>query len=73
LVAGSLGMTAPVQGGFGAFHFLVRDALFLYDVPLSAGLAYATLIHTSQAITIAIAGSICLVISIIIGKKLKKI
>lgn len=72
LVAGSLGMTTPVQGGFGAFHFLVRDVLYLYDVPLSDGLAYATLLHSSQAITIILIGTIFLFITLIISKKLNK-
>ena len=70
LVVGSIGMTAPVQGGFGAFHFFVAEALLLYGLPIDDGLAFATLYHTSQFITVVLTGSVCFIISIIIGKKL---
>lgn len=61
LVIGSFGMAAPVQGGLGAYHWIVsRGMLVAYAIPLEEGLAYATLEHESQMILIAIAGAISL-------------
>lgn len=58
LVTGSLGMAAPVQGGIGAYHWIMsRGLLFVYDIPLSDGLVYATLAHESQLIMIALLGA----------------
>ncbi|MBN1388761.1 MAG: flippase-like domain-containing protein [Bacteroidales bacterium] len=59
LVIGSLGMAAPVQGGIGAFHWIVSRGLnVVYGTDLKDGLAYATLSHESQLILIAILGTI---------------
>jgi uncharacterized protein (TIRG00374 family) len=59
LVIGSFGMAAPVQSGLGAFHWIVsRGLLVAYGIPLSEGLAYATLSHESQLLIIAIFGAI---------------
>ncbi len=58
LVIGSLGMAAPVQGGIGAFHWIVsRGMLVVYGISLEDGLVYATLSHESQMILIAILGT----------------
>ncbi len=51
-LVGGLGFAVPVPGGIGAFHFIVSLALSgLYGVPPEMGIIYATLSHTSQAIT----------------------
>jgi hypothetical protein len=42
LVAGGLGMSVPVQGGFGAYHLLVMEGLALYGVDRDHGLSFAT-------------------------------
>jgi hypothetical protein len=58
VVIGSLGMAAPVQGGIGAFHWIVSRGLhFVYGVTIEEGLVYATLAHESQVILIAILGA----------------
>jgi glycosyltransferase 2 family protein len=62
LVIGGLGMTVPVQGGFGAFHWIVSLGLMLYGIPQAQGLLYATLLHESQVVYIIIAGGISLFI-----------
>jgi glycosyltransferase 2 family protein len=62
LVAGSLGMTAPVQGGLGVFHILVSQGLTLYGVSLMDGLAYATVSHTSQILLVLLLGLISVVL-----------
>ena len=55
LVAGSIGMSAPVQGGFGTYHLMVASGLALYGV--EKGLVYATIVHSSQVLLILIQGS----------------
>jgi len=58
LVIGSLAMAAPVQGGIGAFHWIVsRGLLVVYGISLEDGLVYATLSHGSQMILIAVLGT----------------
>lgn len=59
LVIGGLAMSAPVQSGLGAFHYIVsRGLLIVNGVPLEDGLAYALLTHESQLIVVAIIGAI---------------
>ncbi|MBL7925812.1 MAG: flippase-like domain-containing protein [Bacteroidia bacterium] len=60
LVAGGLGMTAPVQGGIGAYHLLVSAALVLFGVAYEDGLAFATLLHTAQMLQIVVLGLLAL-------------
>lgn len=62
LVAGGFGMAAPVQGGIGAYHLLVSKGLLLFGIPYEDGIAFATLMHTSQLVQIVIMGLIALVI-----------
>jgi glycosyltransferase 2 family protein len=59
LVIGGLAMSAPVQSGLGAFHYIIsRGLLFVKDIPLEDGLVYALLTHESQLIFVAIVGTI---------------
>jgi uncharacterized protein (TIRG00374 family) len=70
MVVGGLGMTAPVQGGFGAFHYLVEKALMIYQInpsinPLSGaelrpGLVFATIVHTGQFVMTVVLGALSL-------------
>ena len=58
-LVGGIGFAIPVPGGIGAFHFVISLALMgVYDVPMETGIIYATLSHTSQAITQIIFGLI---------------
>ncbi len=51
-LVGGLGFAVPVPGGIGAFHFIISLALSaVYGIPTELGIIYATLSHTSQAIT----------------------
>ena len=51
-LVGGLGFAVPVPGGIGAFHFIIGLALsVIYGLPMEMGIIYATLSHTSQAIT----------------------
>lgn len=51
-LVGGLGFAVPVPGGIGAFHFIIGLALSaVYGIPMETGIIYATISHTSQAIT----------------------
>lgn len=51
-LVGGLGFAVPVPGGIGAFHFVIGLTLStIYGVPMETGIIYATISHTSQAIT----------------------
>ncbi len=62
LVVGGMGMSAPVQGGIGAYHLLVSRGLLLYGMTAVHGLAFATLMHTSQTLLIIIMGTIAFIL-----------
>lgn len=64
LVFGSLAMIAPVQGGIGAFHWMVSEGLMAYGISKTDGLSYALLVHTSQTLIVLIIGSISLILFI---------
>lgn len=56
-LVGGLGFAVPVPGGIGAFHFIISLTLSaVYGVPVESGIVYATISHTSQAITQIIFG-----------------
>lgn len=51
-LVGGLGFAVPVPGGIGAFHFVISLALsVIYGIPPEMGVLYATISHTSQAVT----------------------
>ena len=59
LVIGGLAMSAPVQSGLGAFHYIVSRGLALVEnVNLEDGLIYAILTHESQLLFVVLLGSI---------------
>ncbi len=70
LVIGGLGIAAPVQGGIGAYHWIVSVGLGLYGISREEGLVYATLSHESQALLMIVLG--LLSIFIIFLKKKEK-
>jgi hypothetical protein len=69
LVLGGIGMAAPVQGGIGAFHYLMSAGLLLYGVPENDGIFFAFLVHTTNSLAIMLVGIISFFISMIIPKR----
>ena len=61
-VLGSYGMVAPVQGGIGAWHFMVVQALLVYGIDKSDGMVFALLAHTSMMAMMILLGLISLLI-----------
>ena len=70
LVVGGMGMSAPVQGGIGAYHILVSQGLLLYGISYEHGLAFATLMHTSQTLTVILFGGIAFILLTLSQRKL---
>ncbi len=69
LIVGGIGMTVPVQGGLGAYHYIVSHALVIFGLDQKTdGILFATISHESQTITIILLG----IISVFILLKNKK-
>lgn len=62
LVIGGIGMSLPVQGGIGAFHWIISKGMGIYGISKTEGLVFATLAHEAQAIFLIIVGLISLFI-----------
>ncbi|TAG03745.1 MAG: UPF0104 family protein [Cytophagia bacterium] len=58
LVTGTIGMSAPVQGGFGAYHLLVGTIFGLRNMSAEQGLILATFMHTVQTIFLILFGGL---------------
>ncbi len=69
LVLGGIGMAAPVQGGIGAFHYLMSAGLLLYGIPENDGIFFAFLLHTTNSLAIMLVGIISFFISMIVPKR----
>jgi len=69
LVLGSFGMATPIPNGIGVFHTLVAGVLVLYGIDYEQGIIFATIMHTSQFITVLVVGSISLVLVNVKNKK----
>ena len=68
LMAGGLGMAAPVQGGIGTYHAFVGGVLMLYGISKEDGVLFATLLHTSQFVSLVVFGGISFIISLFLHK-----
>ena len=55
-VMGTLGILAPVQGGIGAYHFMVIYTLMFYGVPESDAGIFALVVHGLQTIVSLLSG-----------------
>lgn len=72
MLAGSLGWVVPVQGGLGAYHFIVSLALAkVYGIPQTAGVVFATLSHESQALVMLVCGFFSLILLAAGRKKIR--
>lgn len=61
MVVGSLGWVVPVQGGFGAYHFIVAMTLVpIYGFDKQTGLVFATISHESQIVQMLLCGLLSL-------------
>lgn len=57
MVVGSFGWVVPVQGGIGAYHFILSLALVsVYGMTQTSGMVFATISHESQAVAMLLCG-----------------
>ena len=61
-VLGSFGMVAPVQGGIGAWHFMVIEGLVLYGIDKADGKIFALVAHGSTTVMLIVFGLIALLV-----------
>lgn len=66
LVAGTLGMIVPVQGGIGSFHMAVTLWLEVEGLSRAEGLAYATLSHGAQMLLVLLLALVLLCVRTVI-------
>ncbi|MCE6988219.1 lysylphosphatidylglycerol synthase transmembrane domain-containing protein [Dyadobacter sp. CY323] len=69
LVVGAIGMTAPTQGGIGAYHLLVGNVMILYGLSQNDGITLATFIHGAQMVFMLAVGALAFLYVIIQNKK----
>ena len=69
LVVGAIGMTAPTQGGIGAYHLLVGNVMVLYGLSQNDGITLATFIHGAQMIFMLITGALAFLYVLTKSKK----
>ena len=73
MIVGGLGWAVPVQGGLGAYHFIVSLALLkVYAIPQSMGVVFATISHESQALVMILCGTVAVAGIWSRNKRLKK-
>lgn len=72
MIVGGLGWVVPVQGGLGAYHFIVSLALAkVYGIVQTTGVIFATISHESQALVMILCGTLS-IISISLSSKVLK-
>ena len=59
LSLGSFGFVAPVPGGLGAYHFIVKAILVeLYHITPASAASFATITHFAQTLILLVGGAI---------------
>ena len=70
MIVGGLGWAVPVQGGLGAYHFIVSLALAsVYGIAQTTGVVFATISHEAQALAMIVCGVASLVSISLSSKK----
>jgi hypothetical protein len=68
-VMGGLAMIAPVQGGIGAWHFMVMETLFMFGIAKADGKIFALIAHTSTNLGLVIMALIGLIVLPLVNKR----
>ena len=70
LAIGSLGIVAPVPGGIGAYHFIVKSILVeLYNIEANAAGSFAAITHGGQTILNVVVGAFSYFYMMVVNKK----
>jgi glycosyltransferase 2 family protein len=68
---GGLAMLMPVQGGIGAWHFIVAESLVLYGISVKNAGIFALVAHTTTSLIYIVLGGIALILFPILNRKIK--
>lgn len=68
-ILGSYGMVAPVQGGIGAWHFMVIQSLFVYGIAKPDGVVFAFLAHSTMTAMLIVIGLISMLVLPFINRR----
>lgn len=73
LTTGSLGIVAPVPGGIGTYHFIVKVTLVdLYQINGDSATLFAYIAHTSQMIMLTVVGGLSFLAIFLINRQKKQ-
>ena len=72
MVIGGFGMVAPVQGGIGAYHYIVKVGLMILDISEDSALLFATVVHTAQTLMTLSVGGISILMVFLSKRKAKQ-
>ena len=72
MVIGGFGMIAPVQGGIGAYHYIVKVGLMILDISEDSALLFATVVHTAQTLMTLSVGGISILMVFLSKRKAKQ-
>ncbi|GAD06114.1 putative dolichol-P-glucose synthetase [Porphyromonas crevioricanis JCM 15906] len=65
---GSIAMAVPVQGGIGAWHFMVINTLTSYGIAKVDAATFALVVHTIQTLWITIVGFVSIMLLPLVNK-----
>jgi uncharacterized protein (TIRG00374 family) len=68
---GGLAMLAPVQGGIGAWHFMVIETLVLYGIAQPQGKVFALIAHATTNLIYLVLGSLAMALMPLVNSKKK--
>jgi len=72
-VISCFGMVAPVQGGVGAWHFMVMKAMVIYGIAEKPyGQAFAFLAHSTMTLMVLVVGFLTLIALPIYNRRIEK-
>jgi hypothetical protein len=66
---GGLAMLAPVQGGIGAWHYMIIKSLFLYGIAEENGKIFALVAHSSINLIYLFIGFAALILLPVLNRK----
>jgi uncharacterized protein (TIRG00374 family) len=69
---GGFAMLAPVQGGIGAWHFMVYETLFIYGIDKADGKVFALIAHATTNLIYVFLGLAALIIIPLVNYTKKK-
>lgn len=71
-VMASFGMVAPVQGGIGAWHFMVTRTLLVFGITIEPdGNAFALVVHGAQTLMLLVVGLLAIIALPLVNRKKK--